>query len=108
MNAYMFHGGDSSLGAMIVFAADRQKAKVLGFNNDPGICDGEYIYARVNKMKMTEHLESLMEKDWPHVIESPPPCPGCVEREVEEAHWYATKYCEGDHCKYDSEGATRD
>ncbi len=108
LNPYMWSGLDSSEGAILVFAHTAQKAKVLGSHNDPGIVDGEYLDIRVIRLEATEHIMGLAISDKPHVIDAPPVCPGCYKAIDYEAHWYGTKYCEGDYCRYDkyNEGLT--
>lgn len=67
-------------GALLVFARNRQHARVLG-HRDAWLADAEFIDIRARRIKdtpATAHLRAAAESTGPHVVDSPPSCDGCL------------------------------
>jgi hypothetical protein len=76
---YIVYDCDPAEGALLVFAPNRQEARVLGYH-DSWLADSEFINVRARRLpdgETTAHLRAAAESSEPHVIDDPPSCPAC-------------------------------
>jgi hypothetical protein len=76
---YMVYDYDPTEGALLVFAPNRQEARVLA-SRDGWLGDARFIDIRARRIPdgpATAHLRAAATSEGPHVVDSPPSCDAC-------------------------------
>ena len=61
----------------LIFANNRQEARVLGFNTDPNRGCGDFIDCRIRLLQETPDIMNQAFSEEPHCVDNPLACQGC-------------------------------
>lgn len=78
LKPYACFAGDLSEGSVLVFARTAREARRIAYPTISDWTDCGFLCVRARLIVVNqEYIQTLKQKDMPHVVENPPACPVC-------------------------------